>query len=130
MQEQRGVEAVLPFWRRITMCGLVAWYPTHAAVDAELLRSSINRLHHRGPDAQRVWVSDDRSIGLAHARLSIIGMNELPQPIGNENGTVQAVVNGEFYDFERIRRELEGRGHRFPPAQTARYWCIFTKRTA
>lgn len=70
-------------------------------------------LHHRGPDNQSQWVWPDRRVGLGHARLSIIELSGGDQPIASEDESLHIIVNGEFYDFERIRRELEARGHRF-----------------
>ena len=50
---------------------------------------------------------------LAHARLAIIDLVTGTQPIGNEDGTVQVVLNGEIYNYRELRAELERRGHRF-----------------
>ena len=80
---------------------------------AERLERALASLRHRGPDAQGFWLSPDRTVGLGHARLSIIDLQTGDQPIASEDGLIQIVVNGEFYDFERIRLELERRGHRF-----------------
>ena len=57
--------------------------------------------------------SPDQRVGLGHARLSIIDLITGDQPIANEDERIHIVVNGEFYDFERQRRELEQRGHLF-----------------
>ena len=70
-------------------------------------------LRHRGPDAQHVWVSPDRRAGLGHARLSIIDLETGDQPIASEDGRLRIIANGELYDFERIRAELEQNGHAF-----------------
>jgi asparagine synthase (glutamine-hydrolysing) len=70
-------------------------------------------LHHRGPDGRAQWISSDGRVALGHTRLSIIDLATGDQPISNEDGSIHIVVNGEFYDFERIRAELESRGHRF-----------------
>lgn len=51
--------------------------------------------------------------GLGHVRLSIIGVENGSQPISDETGDIQCVVNGEFYDFERIRAELTAKGSTF-----------------
>ena len=77
-----------------------------------MIDAATRALYHRGPDGQRHWLSDDGLAGLGHARLSIIDLETGDQPLANEDGTIHAVVNGELYDFERIRRELEARGHR------------------
>jgi asparagine synthase (glutamine-hydrolysing) len=71
------------------------------------------RLRHRGPDAQRVWVSPDRGAALGHARLSIIDLQTGDQPIANEDNWARIVVNGEFYDFEPTRDALIASGHAF-----------------
>jgi asparagine synthase (glutamine-hydrolysing) len=95
------------------MCGIVAVYSRGGAVSERTLEAGTRRLHHRGPDGRRWWVSEDRLVGLGHARLSIINLATGDQPIENEDGTIRIVVNGEFYGFEAIRRDLEARGHRF-----------------
>jgi asparagine synthase (glutamine-hydrolysing) len=81
-------------------------------VSGAVLERATNSLYHRGPDGQRQWVSADRRVGLGHARLSIIDLTTGDQPLSSEDGRTRIVVNGEFYGFEAIRRELEGRGHR------------------
>jgi asparagine synthase (glutamine-hydrolysing) len=95
------------------MCGIVALLSEEGPIDRDALDAATRSLHHRGPDARRCWVSADGLAGLGHARLSIIDLSTGDQPLSNEDGSIHAVVNGEFYDFERIRRELEDRGHRF-----------------
>lgn len=50
-------------------------------------------------------------MGLGHSRLSIIDLTGGDQPLANEDGSLHLVVNGEFYDFERIRADLQQRGH-------------------
>jgi asparagine synthase (glutamine-hydrolysing) len=95
------------------MCGIAAVLSRHDPIDPETVRAATAALHHRGPDGRGHWRSDDGLVALGHARLSIIDLATGDQPISNEDGTIQVVVNGEFYDFERIRSELEGRGHRF-----------------
>ena len=55
-------------------------------------------------------------IGLGHRRLSIIDLSTGHQPIGNEDGSVQIVFNGEIYNFEELRSDLIARGHHFATA--------------
>src|SRR4051794_10674581 len=95
------------------MCGIMAMYSTQGLVSAPALEQATHRLAHRGPDGQRTWCSDDRRVGLGHARLSIIDLATGDQPIACEDEALRIVVNGEFYDFEHARRDLEGRGHDF-----------------
>src|SRR3954467_1717298 len=68
-------------------------------------------LVHRGPDSHGSFVDGDA--GLAARRLSIIDLQTGDQPIANEDGTVTVVQNGEIYNYEELRRELERAGHRF-----------------
>jgi asparagine synthase (glutamine-hydrolysing) len=77
------------------------------------MRAGMASLHHRGPDGHAFWMSTDCRAALGHTRLSIIDLSTGDQPISNEDGTIHIVVNGEFYDFERTRAQLESRGHRF-----------------
>src|SRR5262245_19518983 len=95
------------------MCGIAAYFSHRDRVPTSALKSATNSLLHRGPDNQTVWFSTDQHVGLGHARLSIIDLTTGDQPIANEDETVHIIVNGEFYDFERQRRELEQRGHHF-----------------
>ena len=95
------------------MCGIAAFFSRGERISAERLKRATNSLHHRGPDGQGAWLSPDQRVGLGHARLSIIDLTTGDQPIANEDKRIHIVVNGEFYDFERQRRELEQRGHLF-----------------
>src|SRR5690606_30682128 len=56
---------------------------------------------------------DEPGIGLVHRRLSIIDLEGGAQPIGNEDGSIQVVFNGESYNFHALCDELQARGHRF-----------------
>ncbi|MCG6928378.1 MAG: asparagine synthase (glutamine-hydrolyzing) [Acidobacteria bacterium] len=95
------------------MCGIVASVSSRGPVDAEALLRATKKLRHRGPDAERVWVAEHARVGLGHARLSIIDLTTGDQPIESEDGSLHIVANGEFYDFEAIRAQLEGHGHTF-----------------
>jgi len=95
------------------MCGVTGVLSRHAPISPDTVRAGMASLHHRGPDGRRHWMAADGRVALGHTRLSIIDLVSGDQPIANEDEAVHIVVNGEFYDFERIRRELEGRGHRF-----------------
>lgn len=94
------------------MCGIVALFSRRDPVTTEALERATSALHHRGPDGQRSWISPDNRVGLGHARLSIIDLATGHQPIASEDGRTQLIVNGEFYGFEAIQRELEQQGHR------------------
>lgn len=72
----------------------------------------MNRLRHRGPDADGVWAAGP--VALGHTRLSIIDLSPRgSQPMTNEDGRLTIVFNGEIYNYQEIRRGLLERGHRF-----------------
>ncbi len=95
------------------MCGIAAIFDRYGKPSREAVERGIKILHHRGPDGAQTWESPDRSVSLGHARLSIIDLETGDQPIANEDESIHIVVNGEFYDFEKIRADLTARGHRF-----------------
>src|ERR1051325_4407408 len=95
------------------MCGIVAVFSNEKPIAAESLLRATKSLIHRGPDEQHHWTAPHGRVGLGHTRLSIIDLMTGAQPIASEDERLRIVVNGEFYDHERIRRELEARGHRF-----------------
>ncbi|HEX3966792.1 MAG TPA: asparagine synthase (glutamine-hydrolyzing) [Edaphobacter sp.] len=94
------------------MCGIVAFFSRRDPISEVALQRATQSLYHRGPDGQRHWISPDRKVGLGHARLSIIDLTTGDQPIVSEDGRIHIVVNGEFYGYEAIQRELEQSGHR------------------
>jgi len=94
------------------MCGIVAIFSPHTPIAEEAVERATKSLHHRGPDGQRHWISPDRQVGLGHARLSIIDLTTGDQPIANEDESLRIIVNGEFYGYEAIQKELEWSGHK------------------
>jgi asparagine synthase (glutamine-hydrolyzing) len=71
-------------------------------------------LTHRGPDDAGLWWSQDRCLGLAHRRLSIIDLSPAGhQPMTDQTGRLQIVFNGEIYNYQDLRCELESLGHTF-----------------
>jgi asparagine synthase (glutamine-hydrolysing) len=99
------------------MCGIAAVFSSRNPVSNELLQKATLSLRHRGPDSQNVWVDPKGLAGLAHARLSLLDLSSGGnQPLSGEGERLKLVHNGEFYDFERIKRELESKGHRFRTA--------------
>ncbi|MBX5469164.1 MAG: asparagine synthase (glutamine-hydrolyzing) [Thermoleophilaceae bacterium] len=81
------------------------------AVDPTVVAAMSATLVHRGPDDDGLHV--DGQVGLAARRLSIIDLEGGHQPIASEDGLVWVVQNGEIYNHEELRGELERRGHRF-----------------
>jgi len=95
------------------MCGISGYSISDKSNSdyASLLKSSINRLKHRGPDNIGFWINSNNSLGMAHSRLSIIDLNDKAnQPMASEDGTIIIGFNGEIYNFIELRQELEGLG--------------------
>jgi asparagine synthase (glutamine-hydrolysing) len=95
------------------MCGIAGRfnYDARQPVDRDVLEAMTDAVRHRGPDA--AGYHHGPGIGLGHRRLSIIDLATGDQPLGNEDGTVQVVFNGEIYNFADVRAELTACGHRF-----------------
>lgn len=74
----------------------------------ERLDASLEQIRHRGPDSTGKWVSPDGRVALGHVRLEI---NDLTpsgsQPLHSTDNTVHAVVNGEIYDYDTLRADME-----------------------
>src|SRR5438132_1304233 len=85
--------------------------------DAETLARMTHVQTHRGPDDSGLWerrFPDGGYIGLGSRRLAILDLSpDGHMPMSNEDGTVWITYNGEIYNFAALRRELEGKGHRF-----------------
>ena len=79
--------------------------------DRLMVRRMAAALAHRGPDDCGFLFAP--GVGLAHRRLSIVGVDDGRQPIFNEDRTIAVICNGEFFDFPERRAELEARGHVF-----------------
>lgn len=72
----------------------------------------LNALKHRGPDGVAEWSDEDCALG--QRRLAIIDLSDAGQaPLSNEDGSVWVTFNGEIYNFQALRRELEALGHTF-----------------
>jgi asparagine synthase (glutamine-hydrolysing) len=95
------------------MCGIAGIIDLRGKrpVPPGLLEVMAKSLEHRGPDEDGFLKVP--GIGLASQRLSIVGLTDGRQPIANEDGTVQVVFNGEFFDHREMRTSLASRGHRF-----------------
>jgi asparagine synthase (glutamine-hydrolysing) len=95
------------------MCGICGFLaPAGAPANLPAVRAMAAALAHRGPDAEGTIAVGPMALG--HRRLSIIDLSASGnQPMANEDRTIWSVVNGEIYNFQELRRDLEARGHRF-----------------
>jgi asparagine synthase (glutamine-hydrolysing) len=91
------------------IAGIAATDPRQLPLSAEALTAMTDAIVHRGPDDEGTLL--EPGVGLGMRRLSIIDVAGSPQPIANETGDVQAVFNGEIYNFAALRQELSQRGH-------------------
>jgi asparagine synthase (glutamine-hydrolysing) len=97
------------------IAGTLVFGESGFVVTERYIASMRDVMAHRGPDGAGSWVSPDGRIGLGHRRLSIIDLSDAAsQPMGNEDGSIQIVFNGEIYNHAAIRTGLERSGrHRF-----------------
>ncbi len=92
------------------ICGIIYEDPARQ-IDMEILRRMNRTMVHRGPDDEGYYLG--RGCGLAMRRLSIMDVAGGHQPMGSEEGSVQAICNGEIYNFRQLREELTSKGHIF-----------------
>ena len=94
------------------MCGIagIVGLRNQTVFESEI-RAMCEAMWHRGPNGEGLYIAP--GVGLGMRRLSIIDLETGQQPIGNEDGSVWVVLNGEIYNFRALRRELRKRGHVF-----------------
>ena len=98
------------------MCGIVGLFNYGRAepVSREKLLLMRDSMIHRGPDDAGIYVNADRRVGFGHRRLSIIDLSELArQPMADAAGTIQIIFNGEIYNHQELRADLEKEGIQF-----------------
>ncbi len=95
------------------ICGIVT-APDQPPVQGHQLRAMTDVMQHRGPDGRGQWRSADGRVGLGHRRLAILDLSDAGrQPMANRDGSIQVTFNGEIYNHQKLRRELEGHGYTF-----------------
>ncbi|MDR2650152.1 MAG: asparagine synthase (glutamine-hydrolyzing) [Clostridiales bacterium] len=92
------------------MCGFVGFTGETENAEGTITRM-MNRIAHRGPDSAGVYLGGDLSLGFC--RLSIIGLDDGAQPMFNEDRTLVVVFNGEIYNYQTLKSELQTLGHTF-----------------
>ena len=86
------------------MCGISGYISSNKNFNSEQLKKSLQKIQHRGPDNQGVWVNNN--VGLGHRRLSIIDLSDdANQPMHSNSGRYTAVFNGEIYNFKQIAQK-------------------------
>lgn len=95
------------------MCGITGVFNTSSEpVSPVILKRMTDAIAHRGPDGEGHYYNF--SVGLGHRRLAIIDLSPAGhQPMMNESGRYVMVFNGEIYNFQELRLQLENLGHKF-----------------
>ncbi len=109
------------------MCGICGVFDNSGGLEVtrQRVKAATDTMVHRGPDDEGAYVSPDRRVGLGIRRLSIVDLDGGRQPMSNmgcprrirsdsahdEDGAIWTVFNGEIYNHESLRTELEARGH-------------------
>lgn len=99
------------------MCGIngiLRLAPEAPPIRRRELLATRERMRSRGPDGEGEWWSESGWIALAHRRLAILDPSPAgAQPMASTDGRYHIVYNGEIYNFQLLRRELEAEGHAF-----------------
>ena len=99
------------------ICGRINF--NNQPIEKETIRRMCEVIRHRGPDSEGVYPDKLQipnckfQIGLGIRRLAIIDLQTGDQPIHNEDKSIWLVFNGEIYNFQSLRTELEKQGHKF-----------------
>jgi asparagine synthase (glutamine-hydrolysing) len=94
------------------MCGIAGYVNLRPAHPPDgVLERMAQRIEHRGPDGHGYY--RDPWAALAHRRLSIIDLASGAQPMTNERENLRIVYNGEIFNHDALRRELEAAGHTY-----------------
>lgn len=95
------------------MCGISGIISKNQINKSELIQS-VEVLAHRGPDGNGSYTSPNKQIGFGHSRLSFIELSDFGrQPFCNEDESIIITFNGEVYNFEALKEELEKEGIAF-----------------
>ncbi len=100
------------------MCGIAGIRLREATLAGPELQSLVDGmagcLHHRGPDAEGVWVDPSVGVALGHQRLAVIDLSETgAQPMMSSDGRWVLTYNGEIYNHRELARRLSSKGLRF-----------------
>ena len=112
------------------MCAIAGlWTRDGVPVDAARLGALRDAMAARGPDDAGLLVRGD--LGLAHRRLAILDRSAAGrQPLGNEDGRIQVVFNGEIYNHAALRAVLADAATSSRAPRTPRSWCTASRSGA
>jgi asparagine synthase (glutamine-hydrolysing) len=93
------------------MCGIVGYWSASPRFDAGLIRRMTDKIAHRGPDAEGVWLDEGAGLALGHRRLSILDLSPAgAQPMVSADSRLALVFNGEIYNHRALRLDVEKAG--------------------
>lgn len=93
------------------MCGIVGFVSDIKKAEKEsIIKNMSDRIIHRGPDGEGFFI--DEKVALAHRRLSIVDIKGGAQPMYNEDNSIVVVFNGEIYNYQELKKELQPK-HQF-----------------
>lgn len=99
------------------MCGIAGVLTTAGGSRERLERDAVamaDCMAHRGPDDHGLWSDAEAGVALTHRRLSIVDLSPMGhQPMTSADGRFIITYNGEIYNFQDLRAELEARGVTF-----------------
>ena len=94
------------------MCGLCGFINKANKKEKDIIiKEMASKIIHRGPDSEGIY--SDNDIAIAFRRLSIIDLAGGSQPIYNEDKSKLIFFNGEIYNYQKLRKELEEKKHKF-----------------
>ena len=86
------------------MCGIAGIF---GKFDEHSIKYMLNIQKYRGPDGSDIWISKTGNYSLGHVRLAIIDVEGGIQPIPNEDQSIFLAVNGEIYNYKKLRTKLK-----------------------
>ena len=98
------------------MCGVagIFHFGRSDPVTSDILHKMNDAMVHRGPDGEGIYISENKRVGLGHRRLSIIDLSDqASQPMSNGEGSIWISYNGEIYNHDKLRSQLEAEGFQF-----------------
>ncbi len=99
------------------MCGIagvVNFGTATTGANQTILSGMVDAMQSRGPDQQGLWINGSGTVGLAHCRLAIIDTEQRSrQPMTFSQAGLHIVFNGEVYNYQSLRQQLEEQGERF-----------------
>jgi asparagine synthase (glutamine-hydrolysing) len=93
------------------MCGIAGYISLNNSITEKQLQQAALLMQHRGPDAEGFYFSEDKKLGLAHRRLSVLDLSTAAnQPMFSADGRYCIVFNGEVYNFNELKNQLSCKG--------------------